>query len=152
MKLRPKYVEMRIPSPDIEEDTATFYPLARLGAYAPFGYRQDPEDSHILQPVKKELLLLEEAKGHIKAGHSLRDVANWLATNSGRAISHQGLNMRLKADQNREKEYVNAKFLAQQLLTVWKKAKRIEASRLGKSEPIDLDIEKELFEFLSKKS
>ena len=152
MKLRPKYAEMRIPTPDFEEDSVVFYPLVRLGAYAPFGYRKDDEDEHLLQPIEKQLLLLEEAKKHVKQGFSLRDVANWLSCNSGRNISHQGLNERIKADQSREKEYLNAKHVAKQLLTVYKKAKRIEASRLGLSDPLDADIEKELFEFVDKKS
>lgn len=152
MSLRNKNATMRLPTPDIEEDSAVFYPLVRVGPYSPFGYRKDVEDEHILQPVEKELLLLEEAKKHLKSGFSLRDVAAWLSCNSGRSISHQGLNERIKADQSRDKEYLNAKFLAKQLLAAYKKAKRIEATRLGKSDPLDTEIEEELFNFVREKS
>ena len=98
------------------------------------------------------MLLLEEAKKHIKQGFSLRDVSAWLSTNSGRSLSHQGLSERIKSDQNRDKEYINAKFIAKQLVVAYKKAKKIEASRLGQADPLDKDIEEELFSLVRKKS
>lgn len=148
MKITAKTRYRRIATPDINEGEVTFYPIAKVGAWEPFGYKQDPEDPHMLIPVPKELLLLEEAKAHLKGGYSLRDVAAWLSSQSGRSISHQGLKDRVASDQKRNKDYIQSSYLAKQFLEAYKKARKIEEGRLGKSDLSEADLEKELFEKL----
>lgn len=138
----------RIPTPDKTEGGYTFYPIVRVSRIVPFGYEQDPNDEHVLLPVEKELILLEEAKKHLKK-YSLRDVAAWLSHQSGRGISHVGLRNRIKAEQAKEKEYIDAKRIAKKFKQAYNKAKRLEASRIGKRAPTDEEINKELYASLS---
>lgn len=134
----------RIAAPDETENGYVFYPIVRVSRIVPFGYEPHPDDPDILLPVEKELLLLEEAKKHLK-NYSLRDVAAWLSTRSGRSISHVGLSNRVKAEQTQAKEFIDSKRLAKRFFQAYKKAKRIEASRLGKRAPTDDEIKEELF-------
>ena len=60
--------------------------IPRISRYVPFGYEIDPEDNEWLNPIPKELELLELAKKHLKQ-YSLRQVAAWLTTQSGRELS-----------------------------------------------------------------
>lgn len=138
----------RIPAPDVTEDGYIFYPIVRVSRIVPFGYMVDPNDSDVLLPVEKELVLLEEAKKHLKK-YSLRDVSAWLSKASGRSISHVGLNNRIKAEQYKEKEYIDAKRLAKKFKQAYHKAKRLEASRLGKREPTNDEINQELYASLT---
>lgn len=59
-----------------------------------FGYKI--EDDRVVED-KDQMLLLQEAKDllEIKA-MSLREAAEWLSSSTGRRISHEGLNKRLK--------------------------------------------------------
>lgn len=138
----------RIPAPDVTEDGYIFYPIVRVSRIIPFGYMEDPEDPDVLLPIEKELVLFEEAKKHLKQ-YSLRDVAAWLSKASGRSISHVGLRTRVLAEQNKEKEYIDAKRLAKKFRQAYHKAKRLEASRLGKREPTNEEIDQELYSSLS---
>jgi len=138
----------RIPTPDKTDDGYIFYPLVRVGRIIPFGYMEDPEDPQVLLPIEKELLLFEEAKKLLKK-YSLRDVAAWLSAKSGRSISHVGLSHRVKAEQQKEKEYIDAKRLAKKFRQAYQKAKKLEASRLGKREPTNEEIDEELYASLS---
>jgi hypothetical protein len=146
--MKKKINTFRIPTPDLTESGYVFYPLVRCSRIVPFGYKEDPEDPDILLPVEEELIYLEEAKKHLK-NYSLRDVATWLSAKSGRSISHVGLDRRIKAEQEKEKEYVNAKRLAKKFKDAYTKAKRIEATRLGKRMPTDEEIHQELYTSLS---
>jgi hypothetical protein len=141
----------RIPSPDETEDGYIFYPIVRVSRIVPFGYVEDPNDQDVLLPVEKELILLEEAKKHLKR-YSLRDVAAWLSTRSGRSISHVGLRTRIMQEQNQAKELIDTKRLAKRFYQAYKKAKRIQASRLGKKAPLDEEINEELFSRLGEAS
>lgn len=138
---------LRIPTPDETEDGYIFYPIVRVSRVVPFGYMQDPEDPDMLLPVEKELLLFEEAKKHLKQ-YSLRDVAAWLSAKSGRYISHVGLRTRVMQEQKQAKELIDAKAMAKRFYQAYKKAKRIQASRLGKKAPTDDEIHEELFSSL----
>lgn len=151
LPLKPPNSKMRIPEPDVTEDGIKYYPLVRLGHFEPFGYRVDPEDPMVLQPVPNELFLLEQAKKHLKH-YSLRDVSAWLSHQSGRYISHQGLKDRVKADTKREKEYANSKHIAKQLAHAYKKARRVESSRLGSKEPTDKSIREEILKIVGETS
>lgn len=139
----------RIPTPDVTEDGYVFYPIVRVSRIVPFGYMEDPNDQDVLLPIEKELVLFEEAKKHLKH-YSLRDVAAWLSKASGRSISHVGLSNRVKAEQSKEKAYIDAKRIAKKFKQAYGKAKRLEASRLGKREPTDEEIHRELYTSLSK--
>lgn len=138
----------RIPAPDVTKSGYVFYPIVRVSRIVPFGYMEDPNDPQVLLPVEKELILFEEAKKHLKQ-YSLRDVAAWLSTKSGRSISHVGLRTRVKAEQHKEKEYIDAKRLAKKFRQAYHKAKRLEASRLGKREPTNAEIDQELYTSVS---
>lgn len=150
-KADPNKLAIKIPAPTKTEDGYKFYPIVRVGRLVPFGYESDPDDPDLLQPIPEELELLEQAKAYLKS-YSLRDVAVWLSHHSGRSISHVGLRKRVLAEQYKEREYVDARRLAKQFLDAYRKAKRLEASRLGKKEPLTEDIDAELFASVSQKS
>lgn len=104
-------------------------PVVRIGRFVPFGYKQDENDENLLTPVEKELILLEEAKKHLKK-YSLREVADWLTKQSGRKISHEGLRKRIKIESKRQREAANYRLYAKKAEAAAKKAQRI-ASRIG---------------------
>ena len=64
--------------------------IPRTSNYIPFGYEVDPDDEEWLNPIPKELELLELAKKHLKQ-YSFRQVSAWLTTQSGKSITHDGL-------------------------------------------------------------
>ena len=152
MKMTNNNRKRRIPAPDYDGEEFTFYPIAKVGMWEPFGYRQDEEDPHLLQPVAKELILLEQAKQHLAQGFSLRDVANWLTAESGRKISHQGLKDRAAQDQKRDKDLASSRYLAKQFLEAYVKARKIENMRLGKRDSDEEDFIRELFELVMKET
>jgi hypothetical protein len=153
MKRHPSNKGMRIPEPTVtEEGEVEYWPIVKVGRVEPFGYRVDPEDKNVLLPVPHELDLLKQAKAHLKQGFSLRDVSAWLSNESGRYISHEGLKHRVNADIERGKEYANCRHIAKQLASVYKKAKLIECSRLGKSAPLDHDLKQEILEIVGETS
>jgi hypothetical protein len=118
-----------IPGPDKEGPTK-WYPIVRVGRVVPFGYAQDPNDPDILLPVEKELELLEQAKVHLKK-YSLRNVAEWLSTESGRYISHVGLDKRVKLERKRRREAGINRDLIERLKKAIAKAERLEKERVG---------------------
>ena len=75
--------------------------IPRISRYVPFGYEIDPEDEEWLNPIPKELELLELAKKHLKQ-YSLRQVSAWLTTQSGREITHDGLRKRIDVERKRK--------------------------------------------------
>lgn len=139
----------RIPSPDKTDSGYKFHTIVRIGRIVPFGYMQDPNDPEVLLPIEEELLLLEAAKEHLK-NYSLRDVAAWISQKSGRSISHVGLYKRIKAEQIRAKEYLDSKRLAKKFRDVYHKARRLEEGRLGKRDPLEHEIDDELYQTLDK--
>ena len=152
MKLKPQTGKMNIPAPEYNEDSVTFYPIVKVGFWEPYGYREDPEDKQLLQPITRELLALEEAKKHLSKGFSLRDVSSWLSAQTGRYISHQGLKERVAADKTKSRDYYNAKYIAQQLAFAYKKARKLEATWLGEIEPSNSTIRRELLEIAGETS
>ena len=107
-----------------------YHPVVRVGRIVPFGYKQDPDDPDILLPIQKELELLEQAKRHLKQ-YSLRAVADWLSTESGRSISYVGLRGRIKLEQQRQSNASNQRYLAQRYEEALKKAEKLETQRIG---------------------
>lgn len=130
-------MDLKIPAPRKNEENWVYVPIVRVGRFIPFGYEQDPNDKHVLNPIEEELELLEQAKEYRLKGYSLREVAAWLSEHSGRYISHQGLKDRIDAEQKRARTGTIQRQLAKELEIALKKAERIEASTLGKKERKD---------------
>lgn len=118
-----------IPGPDLE-GPVKWVPIVRVGRTVPFGYTEDPNDEHILLPVEKELELFEQAKVHLKK-YSLRKVAAWLSEQSGRYISHVGLDKRVKIERKRRKQAEANRVLIERLEKALEKARKIQAERDG---------------------
>lgn len=140
---------MPIPAPKYEDGTVSFQPIIKVGYWVPFGYREDPEDKNILRPITKELMLLEDAKKYLAKGFSLRDVALWLSTQSGRTISHQGLKVRVAQEKAKHREYTFSSNLAKQFAEAYKKARKLEATWAGEIEPSDSTIRAEILKIAS---
>jgi hypothetical protein len=108
-------------------------PIPRISRVIPFGYIIDPEDPNTLLPVELELRTLEEAKRHVKR-FSLRDVANWITSVTGRPISHVGLKKRLEIEQSRRRKAGTLKSWARRLEEAKVKAETFDRDRLGARE------------------
>jgi hypothetical protein len=122
--------EWKLPKPEDTGGTLVYHPVVRVGRIVPFGYKQDPDDPDILLPIQKELELLEQAKRHLKQ-YSLRAVADWLSTESGRSISYVGLRGRIKLEQQRQSNASNQRYLAKRYEEALKKAEKLESQRIG---------------------
>ena len=106
-----------------------WYPIVRVGRHIPFGYEQDPENEHVLLPIPEELELLEKAKLYLRE-YSLRQVANWLSEESGRYISHVGLQKRVAIENSRKHGANNLRTYAKRYKEAVETAKKLEG-RLG---------------------
>ena len=120
----------KLPQPtDIKEDNE-WIAIPRISRTIPFGYELDKDDPDILQPVKHELDMLEEAKKYLKQ-YSYREVANWLSRNTGRSISHVGLKKRLDNERRRKNKVGSLRRWADYAKKAIAKAEEIENKRLG---------------------
>ena len=120
----------KLPQPTDLKDENEWIPIPRIARTVPFGYELDPEDNNLLNPIKIELDLLEQARKYIKQ-YSYRQVANWLSKNSGRDISHVGLMKRLKNERQRKNKATSLRKWAEYAEKAINKAKEIEESRTG---------------------
>ena len=68
--------------------------IARVTRTIPFGYKVDPNNDKLLQPIIPELEALELAKNHILQ-YTYKEVALWLTKQTGRYISGKGLKKRV---------------------------------------------------------
>ena len=125
----------KLPKPEKVDGEWEWVPLVRVGRFIPFGYRQDPNDPDILQPIPEELELFEQAKKHLSQ-YSYREVAAWLSEVSGRSVSHVGLFKRVKIEQKRKTAAAIQRFYAQRYKEAAEKAEKLEANRLGKRRPV----------------
>ena len=123
----------KLPKPEKVDGEWQWEPIVRIGRFVPFGYRQDPDDCDILQPIPEELELFEQAKKHLKQ-YSYREVAAWLSETSGRYLSHVGLYKRVKLEQRRKTEAATQRYLAQRYKEALEKAERLEGRLLGQKE------------------
>jgi len=96
----PTNVEWQVP---LRGESGEWYPIIRVGRHVPFGYKQDEEDIDLLLPIPEELELLEKAKLFLQE-YSLRQVAKWLTQQSGRYISHVGLDKRVRIGRRKSKK------------------------------------------------
>jgi hypothetical protein len=90
-----------LPQPLGLKDENEWLPVPKIARTIPFGYQVDPNDEHVLLPIKNELDLLEKAKDYLKQ-YSYREVANWLSRNTNRYISHVGLRKRIDDERRRK--------------------------------------------------
>ena len=120
----------KLPQPtDIKEENE-WLPVPRIARTIPFGYEVDPEDEDLLLPIKEELDHLEKAKMYLRQ-YSLREVAAWLSKNTGRYISHLGLQKRIKHERQRKDKARSLRKWAEYAETAIAKAKEIEEARTG---------------------
>lgn len=115
-----------------------WYPVVRVGRHIPFGYEQDESDKDILQPIPEQLEMLEQAKRYL-AEYSLRMVARWLTEESGRYISHVGLNKRVSIEQKRRKTSSTYRDYERRYKEASEKARKLEEDRIGGSSTRKLD-------------
>ena len=119
-----------LPQPtDIKEDEE-WIQIPRIARTIPFGYKQNEDDSDLLDPIEKELTLLEQARKYVNQ-YSYRQVANWLSKQSGRYISHVGLQKRLKNERRRKNQARSLRKWAEYAEKAISKAKEIEIQRTG---------------------
>ena len=119
-----------LPQPtDIKEDEE-WIQIPRIARTIPFGYKQNENDSDLLDPIEKELTLLEQARKYVNQ-YSYRQVANWLSKQSGRYISHVGLQKRLKNERRRKNQARSLRKWAEYAEKAISKAKEIEIQRTG---------------------
>jgi len=125
--LHPTNIDWQIP---LRGEQGEWYPLIRVGRHVPFGYKQDEKDEMLLVPIPEELELLEKAKLFLK-DYSLRQVAKWLSDNSGRYISHVGLDKRVRMEEKRRRASSNYRQYAKKYKEAARKSKKIEEERVG---------------------
>tara|TARA_R110001599_G_scaffold71860_1_gene200071 strand:- start:319 stop:729 length:411 start_codon:yes stop_codon:yes gene_type:complete len=104
--------------------------VPRLVKPIPWGYEVDPEDEKWLNPIVKELELLELAKKHLKQ-YSYREVSAWLTTQSGRSISHMGLKKRVDIERKRKTVARIKRELAKRLKKAISQYETLEKERVG---------------------
>lgn len=123
----PAKTDWQIP---LRGENGDWYPIVRVGRHVPFGYKQDEEDELLLIPIPEELELLEKAKLFLQE-YSLRQVAKWLSDQSGRYISHTGLDKRVRLEEKRRRASSNYRQYARKYKEAARKSKKIEEERIG---------------------
>ena len=113
-----------------DEEQKEWIQIPRIARIIPFGYKVNETDKELLDPIPYELEALELARKYIKQ-YSLRQVANWLTTKTGRDISHIGLRKRLLHERQRKNKARTLKRWADYAEKAIQKAKAIEESRIG---------------------
>ena len=113
-----------------DEEQKEWIQIPRIARIIPFGYKVNETDTELLDPIPYELEALELARKYIKQ-YSLRQVANWLTTKTGRDISHIGLRKRLLHERQRKNKVRTLKRWSEYAEKAIQKAKAIEESRVG---------------------
>jgi len=104
--------------------------IPRTSRYIPFGYEVDPDKEDWLQPISKELELLQLAKKHLKS-YSYRQVSAWLTTQSGRSITHDGLKKRMDVERKRKRLTTIKRKFAERLQKTLREIEILEKERVG---------------------
>ena len=122
----------KLPQPtDLKNEEQTeWIQIPRIARTIPFGYVINKDDKELLDPIPYELEALELARKYIKQ-YSLRQVANWLTTKTGREISHIGLRKRLMHEKQRKNKARTLKRWSEYAEKGIQKAKAIEEERIG---------------------
>ena len=113
-----------------DEEQKEWIQIPRIARTVPFGYKINKEDRELLDPIPYELEAIELARKYIKQ-YSLRQVANWLTTKTGRQISHIGLRKRLMHERQRKNKARTLKRWSEYAEKAIQKAKAIEEGRIG---------------------
>ena len=113
-----------------DEEQKEWIQIPRIARIIPFGYKVNETDKELLDPIPYELEALELARKYIKQ-YSLRQVANWLTTKTGRDISHIGLRKRLLHERQRKNKVRTLKRWSEYAEKAIEKAKAIEENRVG---------------------
>ena len=113
-----------------DEEQKEWIQIPRIARIIPFGYKVNETDKELLDPIPYELEALELARKYIKQ-YSLRQVANWLTTKTGREISHIGLRKRLLHERQRKNKARTLKRWSEYATKAIEKAKAIEEGRVG---------------------
>ena len=100
------------------------------GRIIPFGYKESETDPDKLDPIPLELEALEKAKKYLRQ-YSFAQVAAWLTKTTGREISKDSLNKRVKSEVERKRKTAHYRNLARRLYKTLEKAKQYE-KKLGK--------------------
>ena len=120
----------KLPQPTDIKENNEWTQIPRIARTIPFGYKQNESDPNILDPIKKEQDLLDEARTHV-IQYSYREVANWLSSNTGRYISHVGLRKRLENERQRKNKAKGIRQWADYAEKAIAKAKALEEERTG---------------------
>ena len=81
----------------------------RISRIIPFGWVQSAEHPDRLESVDLEILALDRALEYYKDGYySLRALAVWLTTNTGRYVGHSGLKKLLERHYEQRADYIDA--------------------------------------------
>ena len=104
--------------------------IPRTSNYIPFGYEVDPEDEEWLNPIPKELELLELAKKHLKQ-YSFRQVSAWLTTQSGKSITHDGLKKRVDVERKRKRLAAIKRYYTKRLKKALQQIEALEKNYTG---------------------
>jgi len=104
--------------------------IPRLVKPVPWGYEIDTDNEGWLNPIARELELLELAKKHLKQ-YSYREVSAWLTTQSGRSISHMGLKKRVDIERKRKTVARIKRELAKRLQKAISQYETLEKERVG---------------------
>lgn len=108
-----------------------WHPVVRVAArVVPFGYEIDPDNDKLFRPIPHELEALELAKKHLKQ-YSYREVAAWLTTQTGRSISHSGLQKRVLIERRRKKAASIKRRLAKRLEETLEEIEKLEKGVTG---------------------
>lgn len=118
-----------LPQPEDLEKDEEYVKIPRIARTIPFGYEED-EDTDLLNPIPRELRALEQAKKYLKQ-YSYREVANWLTTQTGRSISHVGLQKRIESEQSHKRKATTLREWARRYEKAISTAKKIEETRVG---------------------
>ena len=113
-----------------DEEQKEWIQIPRIARTIPFGYTTNKDDKELLDPIPYELEAIELARKYIKQ-YSLRQVANWLTTKTGRQISHIGLRKRLLHERQRKNKARTLKRWSEYAQKAIEKAKAIEEGRVG---------------------
>ena len=104
--------------------------VKRIGFCCKYLEEDQTQKPKILKEKQAQEEALELARKYIKQ-YSLRQVANWLTTKTGRDISHIGLRKRLLHERQRKNKARTLKRWSEYAQKAIEKAKAIEEGRVG---------------------
>lgn len=122
---------MGLPPPIYNGDTVYWLPMYRTSRQVPWGYKEDPNNREWWLPVPEELEALEKAKEFLSQ-YSLRTVSEWLTEETGRYISHVGLDKRIKTERARRSNFRRSQKLAERFYRAYEETKKLEEKVFGR--------------------